>query len=336
MIDELVDPGTHAVHPAGAPWGVLSAIGNTPLVALEKVFADAPFRLFGKLEMLNPGGSIKDRAAVRMLMEGREQGRIGPRTTVIESSSGNLGIGLAQACLRLGIRFVCVVDTCITPSNLAVLKAYGAQVEMVDRPHRVGGSLLEARIARVQALCAELPDSIWINQYANEMNAMAHRQTMSEIDHAMDGEIDYLFVATSTCGTLRGCSEYVRSQRMRTRIVAVDAVGSVIFGQTPQKRLIPGHGASRMPELYYPGLEDDHVHVTDRECVEGCLRLLRTEAIFAGGSSGAVISAIEKYRAHIRPGATCAAVLCDRGDRYLETIYSDSWLREHLGTGLPA
>jgi cysteine synthase A len=322
------------LRPATRACGILGAIGNTPLVPLERVFADEDFHLYGKLEMLNPGGSVKDRAALRMVMEGMERGQIGPGTTVIESSSGNLGIGLAQVCSHLGVRFLCVVDTGITPANLAVLKAYGAQVEMVDKPDPVAGNLLAARIARVRELCAAIADSFWINQYANETNALAHRQTMGEIDQALSGQIDYLFVATSTCGTLRGCSDYARHQGMKTRIVAVDAVGSVIFGYPPRKRLIPGHGASRVPELYRVGLEDAHINVTDGECVWGCRRLLRTEAIFAGGSSGAVIAAIGRYREQIEPGSTCVAILCDRGDRYLDTIYSESWVNENLGGGL--
>ena len=316
------------------PHGVLEAIGNTPLVPLERVFAGEKFRLFGKLEMLNPGGSIKDRSALRMVMDGLEQGAIGPGTTVIESSSGNLGIGMAQVCAQFGLRFVCVVDTGITSANLAVLAAYGAEIEIVNKPDPVAGNLLAARIARVKELCASIADSYWVNQYANQSNALAHWQTMGEIDEALKGDVDYLIVATSTCGTLRGCSDYARQRGMSTRIVAVDAVGSVIFGYPAQKRLIPGHGASRVPELYRSGLEYTHLNVTDRECVWGCHRLLRSEAIFAGGSSGAVIAAMERFRDQIEPGSTCVAILCDRGDRYLDSIYSANWVNEHLGGGL--
>jgi len=308
--------------------GVLGAVGNTPLVPLERLF-EGQIRLYGKLEMLNPGGSIKDRTALCMLLEAWEAGRIGPNSTVIESSSGNLGVGLAQGCARLGLRFICVVDPMITPTNLAVLKAYGAEVELVEHPHPKTGDLLTARLERVQHLCRIIEDSFWINQYANTTNALAHHQTMREILHALP-RLDFLFVATSTCGTLRGCSEYLREHGLSTRVVAVDAFGSVIFGDQPKKRLIPGHGASRLPELYHPGLEDDFVHVSDLECVRGCYHLLRREAILAGGSAGAVVSAIAKYKHRIPLNAVCAAILCDRGERYLDTIFSETWTGEHF------
>lgn len=311
--------------------GILTAIGHTPIVRLENIFPDNPFHLYGKLEMLNPGGSIKDRTALEMILDGCARGEIGPHTTIIESSSGNLGIGLAQVCLFLNLRFICVVDTRSTNTNIAILKAFGAEVEVIKENETGAGDLLAARINRVHHLRDTIEDSYWVNQYANVANPLAHYRTMREIDEALDGKLDYIFVATSTCGTLRGCREYVWEHGLKAKVIAVDAVGSVIFGQQPGARLIPGHGSSRVPELFRPGLEDIHLHVNDLDCVLGCRRLLHTEAILAGGSSGGVVAAVEKFRDEIPPGATCAVVLCDRGERYLETIYSDNWVREHFG-----
>jgi cysteine synthase A len=154
---------------------------------------------------------------------------------------------------------------------------------------------------------------------------------MHEIASELDGQVDYLFCATSTCGTLRGCSEYIREQQLATRIIAVDAVGSVIFGQPSRKRLIPGHGAARRPELFRPDLADECVHVTDRDCVAGCRKLLRREALLCGGSSGGVLSAVEQVMHTIPARSTVAVILCDRGERYLDTIYSDRWVRQHFG-----
>ncbi len=311
--------------------GILTVVGQTPLVRLERLFPENRFRLYAKLEMLNPGGSIKDRAALTMLLDGYARGKIGPNTTIIESSSGNLGIGLAQVCRYLNLRFICVVDTRVTSTNLAMLRAYDAEVQMVEQPDEEGGDLLMARINRVRRICETIEDFYWVNQYTNVANPLAHYQTMREIDDALDERVDYLFVATSACGTLRGCCEYVRSCGLSTKVIAVDAAGSVIFGQQPKQRLIPGHGASHMPGLYQSGLEDGHLHVTDLDCVVGCYRLLRSEAILAGGSSGGVISAVEKFSEEIPTGATCAVVLCDRGERYLDTIYSEDWVRENFG-----
>jgi N-(2-amino-2-carboxyethyl)-L-glutamate synthase len=312
--------------------GILSTVGNTPLVKLTRLFEGSPFQLFAKLEGLNPGGSAKDRPALNILKEAMDDGRIGPNTVVIESSSGNLGIGLAQTCRFFGLRFICVVDSKTTQQNIHILKAYGAEIDLVSKPDPVTGELLDARINRVRALLRANPDSFWPNQYANLSNPGSHyKTTMREIAVALYGEVDYLFCATSTCGTIRGCADYALDHDLRTKIIAVDAVGSVIFGGQPAKRLLPGHGAGRRPELYHATLADEAIHVTDLDCVVGCRRLVHHEAILAGGSSGGVVSAIEKFKHRIPRGATCVAVFHDRGERYLDTIYSDEWVQEHFG-----
>jgi cysteine synthase A len=154
---------------------------------------------------------------------------------------------------------------------------------------------------------------------------------MHEIVTALDGRLDYLFCATSTCGTLRGCAEYRDKHKLKTKIIAVDAVGSIIFGGKKCKRLIPGHGAAIVPPLYRPGLADECVHVTDLECVVACHSLVEEEALLAGGSSGAIIAAVQRFAPHLFPGAVCAAVLADRGERYLDTIYSPQWVKERFG-----
>src|SRR6201981_2022069 len=180
---------------------ILSTIGHTPLVELTRVFPDCPFRLFAKLEGFNPGGSAKDRPAFHILQEAMRTGAVKPGTVVIESSSGNLGIGLAQACRYLGLRFICVVDPKTTTQNIRILKAYGAEIDLVSEPDPVTGEFLHARIKRVQALLRSIKDSVWTNQYANLANAEAHyRTTMEEIATELQGRIDCLFVATVTSG----------------------------------------------------------------------------------------------------------------------------------------
>jgi 2,3-diaminopropionate biosynthesis protein SbnA len=310
---------------------ILSAIGNTPLVRLNRIYEDLHFQLYGKLESLNPGGSMKDRPAFKIISQGLESGALRPGSTVIESSSGNMGIGLAQACSYYGLHFVCVVDPKTTQQNVRLLRAYGASVDMITEPDPETGEYLQARINRVRDLLADTPGSFWPNQYANLFNPTAHHPTMQEIVTALGGEVDYLFCATSTCGTMRGCAEYAEMHGLKTQIYAVDAVGSVIFGGQKGKRLIPGHGAAVRPALYRDGLVKGCVHVTDIECVVGCRRLARREAVLAGGSAGAVIAAVGQMAPAIPVGANVVVILADRGERYLDTVYSDAWVEEHFG-----
>lgn len=311
--------------------GILTAIGNTPLVELTRMFRPMHFRLFAKLEALNPGGSMKDRPALNILRRALKAGLISSDSVVIESSSGNMGIGLAQACSYFGLKFICVVDPKTTVQNIRLLEAYGAQVDLVRDPDPATGEYLQARLNRVRHLIESTGNAFWPNQYSNLDNAGAHHQTMREIVEVLNGAVDFLFCATSTCGTLRGCAEYVREQKLATKIIAVDAVGSVIFGGERAKRLVPGHGAAVRPELFEPDLAQECVQVTDLDCIAGCRRLARREAILAGGSSGAVISAIDQIRDELPEGCTCVAILADRGERYLDTIYSDSWVEDHFG-----
>src|SRR6266478_1132739 len=160
---------------------ILSTIGHTPLVKLTRALTDCPFCLFAKLEGFNPGGSAKDRPALHILREAMRTGAVKPSTVVIESSSGNLGIGLAQACRYLGLRFICVVDPKTTAQNLRILRAYGAEIDLVSKPHPVTGDFLQARIDRVQTLLQTIEDSSWTNHYGNLSNARSHRTTMDEI-----------------------------------------------------------------------------------------------------------------------------------------------------------
>jgi len=311
--------------------GILSVIGNTPLIRLTRALDDCSFNLFAKLEGFNPGGSVKDRPAMTILRKGIATGEIGPKTVIVESSSGNMGIGLAQACRYLGLKFICVVDPKTTMQNIRLLEAYGAKVDLVSQPDPETGEFLPARLNRVRGLLSEIEDVFWPNQYSNMQNAAAHHRTMDEIVKACHGKLDYLFCATSTCGTLRGCVDYVREHGLATRVVAVDAVGSVIHGGHRGKRLLPGHGASLVPDLYEADLAYDCIHVTDSDCVIGCRRLAAREAVLVGGSSGAVFMAASRARHMIPPNSNCVLIFADRGERYLDTIYSDDWVTEHFG-----
>jgi 2,3-diaminopropionate biosynthesis protein SbnA len=312
--------------------GILAAIGDTPLVALRRYLVRPDVGVWAKLEASNPGGSAKDRPAARMLQDALEDGRIDLRTTIIESSSGNMGLGLAQACRYYGLRLICVVDERALQTNVRAMRALGADVRPVPGPDPATGDLLVARLNLVQQLLAEIPDSFWPDQYANDSNPAAHSSgTMREIDDALDGQLDYLFVATSTTGTLRGCSDYLRHRGSDARIVAVDSAGSALFGGIRGSRRLPGFGAGVETALSALADFDDLVRVTDLECVIGCRRLARREAILAGASSGGVAFALEAAAEHMPAGSRCVAIFPDGGAGYLETLYDDSWVERELG-----
>ena len=229
------------------------------------------------------------------------------------------------------LRFVCVVDVKTTESNKRLLKAYGAEIDCVTEPDPETGEYLLARIKRVNQLLKEIPNSYRPNQYANIHNPEGHRSAMEEIIDSLGFVPDYIFCAVSTCGTIRGYSEYIKNHNLHTKVIAVDAVGSVIFGTERGKRLIPGHGAAVVPALYYDGMADDFIQVTDSDCVIGCKKLLKREGIFAGGSTGAIVRGLEKYMDKIPDGSSVVFVVHDRGERYLDTVYSDEWIGEKLG-----
>jgi len=312
--------------------GVLAVVGDTPLVELTRVYPGFGGHLYAKLEALNPGGSIKDRPAREILDSALRDGDVGPGSVIVESSSGNMGIGLAQACAYHGLRLICVVDAKASQQNIDILKAYGAEIDYVAEPDPETGEFLPARLNRVREILAERPNAFWPNQYANLHNPGSHhRTTMAEIAAALDGKVDFVFCATSTCGTVRGCGEYARANGLATRVVGVDAVGSLIFSDLKGPRFLPGMGAGLRPPLCDLQFIDEVVHVTDLECILGCRRLVRREGILAGASSGGLIAAVDKIRDRIPAGSSCVVVLPDRGERYLHTVYSDAWVREHFG-----
>lgn len=310
--------------------GILSTTGNTPLVELNKLFPSSPSRIFAKLEMFNPGGSTKDRTAILILSSALEKGEIDPNSTIIESSSGNMAIGLAQVCRYLNLKLIVVTDPNINRHTVDLIRAYGAQIERVTEADS-GGNYLKNRLERVNYLRDTIPNSYWPNQYKNDLNPEAHYQTMKEIVDHCPAAPDYILAATSTCGTIMGCARYVRQHNLKTKVVAVDAMGSEIFGSTSGQRLIPGHGAGRKSDLLDESFIDHVFHMTDKECVIGCRRLLQRESILAGGSAGAVIMAAKKMQSLIPENSSCVLIFADSGERYLDTIYNDSWVECRFG-----
>jgi cysteine synthase A len=311
--------------------GILDAIGQTPLVGLSRLFEHDRFAVYAKLEGMNPGGSAKDRPAHAMLAAAMAVGRVTHETLIVESSSGNMAIGLAQYCAYHSLELCCVVDERIQPQNLAILKAFGVRIEFVEEP--VGGDFLAARLRRVQEIVDSEKDAFWPNQYANTANPRAHEDgTMREIVEAL-GQVDFLFAAASSTGTIGGCSSYVARHGMSTKLIAVDAFGSALFGGSDGSRIIPGLGSGVIPPLADQVRVDAVVRVGDLDCVVGCRRLVRREAILAGGSSGGVVEAVRRFGPNIPDGAVVVVVLADSGVRYVDTVFDDVWVEHTLGVG---
>ncbi len=324
-------PKTHDVTGRLAD-GIVGAVGATPLVRMRRLLHDDRIELWGKLESSNPGGSAKDRPAALMIQQALREGRIDTETTVIESSSGNMAIGLAQACRYYGLDLICVVDSRTTATNLSVLRALGADVRVVTEPDPASGDLLTARLDLVARLAEQIPNSFWPDQYSNGANPDAHDEgTAREIFEALDGRLDALIVAAGTAGTLRGCAQYLRRHDLSTRLIAVDSTGSALFGGSAGPRRIPGHGAGSESRHSREVVPDDVVRVSDLDSVVGCRRLVDREAIFAGGSSGAVAVAAERVAPSLEPGSRCAMILPDGGIGYLDTVYDDQWVAAELG-----
>ncbi|MEO3876739.1 2,3-diaminopropionate biosynthesis protein SbnA [Nonomuraea sp. B12E4] len=301
-----------------------ATMAPTPLVPL----ADERLDLFAKLEFSNFSGSAKDRSALWILRQAILREQITEKSALVESSSGNFAIALASFCASLGLGFIPVIDPNVNRTTENFLRAISTRVEKVTDLDDTGG-YLKSRLNRVHELRDELRDCFWPNQYANMDGADAHyRFTAAELCRSLD-RIDYAFVGVGTAGTIVGLSRRLKETHPRLRVIAVDVEGSVIFGGAPGRRRIPGIGSSIVPPLLEHALIDELVVVPEYESVAGCVRLWRRHGIYAGGSSGAVYAAIQRYFADYRGPRPRVVFLCaDRGNAYAGTVYNPRWVAE--------
>jgi 2,3-diaminopropionate biosynthesis protein SbnA len=314
-----------------------AGLTETPLLAL----ADDRLDLVAKLEFCNPTGSAKDRSALWILEQAIRRGDVTGATTVVESSSGNFAIALATYCRALGIPFVPVIDPNCNRATENFLRTLCARVEKVRERDATGG-YLATRLDRVRELLTELPGAYWPNQYANPDAMDAHyRFTGGELCRGL-ARLDYLFVGVGTAGTLAGLSRRVTEAFPRCTVVAVDSLGSAIFGGPPARRLIPGIGSSIVPPLTQLARVDDVVIVPESRTVRACHALLERHGLFAGGSTGTVYDAIQTYFAGHAPRRSrpvVAFLAADRGQAYADTVYNPAWARQltgEPGTHMPA
>ncbi|MEK4008682.1 2,3-diaminopropionate biosynthesis protein SbnA [Paenibacillus sp. FSL H3-0333] len=311
---------------------VLQLIGNTPIVKLNYLPDPYGAQVFIKLEGLNPGGSMKDRTALYIISQAEAAGQLKPGGTIVESSSGNLAIGLALVARQKGYKLICVVDPKISLVNLSIIQAYGAETVMVDQADEYG-NYLRARLDKVQDLVKQL-GAFWPNQYNNPSNPEAHRQTTAlEIYEAFGNELQWAVIPAGTCGLITGCSLGLKEHIPHIKIMAVDAAGSVTFGKPPGVRHQIGIGSAIVPGNLRRELYDEITHVSDAEAFSTTRRLVKEEGLLVGGSAGAAVFAALKLARRLPGGDKVLAILPDRGDRYYNTIFSDEWL-EQIGIEL--
>ncbi|MBK1783309.1 2,3-diaminopropionate biosynthesis protein SbnA [Prauserella cavernicola] len=284
--------------------------------------------LFLKCEGFNFAGSIKLKAAVEMVEDAERAGVLLPGSVLIESSSGNLGVALSIIAASKGYRFVCVTDSRCNLSTRRLMEALGGEVHVIAEPDPVGG-YLGARLDYVRALCGSDERYVWLNQYTNPGNWRAHYRTTAPAIARQFPDLDVLFVGTGTTGTLMGCARWFRHWRREVRVVAVDSAGSVSFGGTAGRRMIPGLGTSVRPPMLDESFVDDVVLVEEADTVRACHRLARGGFLF-GGSTGTVVSGATSWLAG-HPGLTAVAIAPDLGERYLDTVYQTNWLRDLYG-----
>jgi len=312
---------------------VSDAVGWTPLVRLGPSLPGFGGEAFAKLEFLNPMGSVKDRIARFMVEKALRDGSLKAGGVIIENSSGNTGMGLAMMAVLHGLRCRMVVRRQTSKEKLDCLRAMGVELELVD------GDLPpdhpQSYNRRAQALARETPGAWFPDQHNNRENSEAHyRTTGPEIWRQMQGRIDYVVAGMGTGGTICGIARFLKEQDPRIRVVAVDPVGSVFYDHfktgrkvAPKKAFLEGLGDEEIIGVPDFTLIDDMLQVTDRDAFLTARELARTEAILAGGSSGAALWGVRTLAASLDGAARIVTIFPDSGTRYLSTIYSDDWMR---------
>ena len=296
---------------------ITQLIGNTPLIGLGKLSAGLPGKLFGKLESMNPGGSVKDRIALGMIEEAKRAGRLTKETTIVEPTSGNTGVALAMVCAAEGFQLVLTMPETMTVERRKLLAAYGAKLVLTP-----GAEGMRGAVVRAEEIANETPNSLLLHQFKNPANPDIHRRTTAEeIWRDTEGMIDVLVAGVGTGGSITGIAEVIKARRPEFRAVAVEPADSpVLSGGKPGPHRIQGIGAGFVPEVLNRGVIDEILTVTGEEAFAMARRLAREEGILCGISAGANVHAALSVAA--RPemrGKLVVTILCDTGERYLST-----------------
>jgi cystathionine beta-synthase len=308
---------------------VVELIGNTPLLRLNRVTEEISAPVLAKVEYLNPGGSVKDRIALKMVTAAEESGQLRPGGTIVEPTSGNTGVGLAMVAQLRGYRCVFVCPDKVSEDKRNVLRAYGAEV--VVCPTAVAPADPRSYYQVSDRLAAELPGGWKPNQYTNPNNPLSHYEgTGPELWEQTRGEISHFVAGVGTGGTISGVGRYLKEVSAgRVRIIGADPEGSVYSGGTGRPYLVEGVGEDFWPDTYDRTVCDEIIEVTDQASFDMTRRLAREEALLVGGSCGmAVVAALEVAR-RAGPEAVVVVLLPDGGRGYLSKIFSDEWMARY-------
>ncbi|TLM97624.1 MAG: cysteine synthase family protein [Actinobacteria bacterium] len=307
---------------------VLDAIGHTPLVRLPRIDADLPATILAKLELLNPGGSQKDRIALAMVHAAEQRGDLAPGGTIVEATAGNTGVGLAMAAAVKGYRCVFAVPDKMSTEKVALLRAFGAEV--VWTPTAVPPDSPDSYNSVADRLAREIPGAWRPGQFTNDANPYAHYATTGpEIWADAAGRVDAFVAGVGTGGTLSGVAHYLREHNPGVRIVGADPSGSILSGDDPGSWIVEGIGEDFFPDTFDAAMVDEWVRVTDAQSFAAARRLAREEGILAGGSAGTALHAAIDVAGRMPEGSVVVVLLPDTGRNYLSKFHSDEWLREH-------
>jgi cystathionine beta-synthase len=308
---------------------ILDAVGETPLVRLSRLGRPLKPQLVAKIEALNPGGSIKDRAALALIEAAERAGHLKPGGTIVEPTSGNTGAGLAIAASLKGYRVIAVMPDKMSKEKIDLLRAYGAEV--VVAPTEVPPDSPESYYRVADRLSQEIPGAYQPNQYRNQANPEAHyRTTGPELWRQSGGQITHFVAGVGTGGTITGVGRYLREQNPDVSIIGADPVGSIFSNDEVKPYLVEGVGEDFWPETYDPSIVDRYVTVTDKDAFLWTRRLAEREGILAGGSCGlAVYAAYQVAREIDDPAAMVAVILPDGGRSYLSKVFNDAWMRQY-------
>ncbi|HEX4377817.1 MAG TPA: cysteine synthase A [Steroidobacteraceae bacterium] len=312
----------------------VDAVGNTPLIRLRRVSEETGCEIFGKAEFMNPGGSVKDRAARAIVLDAERRGQLPPGGTVVEGTAGNTGIGLAHVCNARGYRCVIVMPDNQSEEKYRLIEALGAEVRRVKTVPYSDPNHYQKTAGR---LAGELQDAIWANQFDNTANRQAHVDTTGpEIWEQTSGRVDAFVAASGTGGTVAGVSEYLKSRSKKVRTVLADPPGSSLYEyikngvvkSTGSGSITEGIGIGRVTANMQDAPIDDAVHVEDPETVSYVYRLLREEGLFVSSTSGINVAGAVRVARQLGPGHMVVTVLCDNGAKYLSRLFNREWLAQ--------